>query len=133
MSYNYLESMKEDIKNYIKENHNLEEVEDLTEFEEQLNDDLWTEDSVTGNASGSYTFCRATAKEYVKDNLDLMMEMCREFDVDNETIGSKLRDDEYEWIDVSIRRYLLNQAIHEAVDELIQLMAETLGQTCPTV
>ena len=119
MKYNYLESMKADIKDYINENYDLKEIEDLTEFEEQLNDDLWIEDSVTGNASGSYTLCRATAKEYVQDNMDLMMKMCRNFDVDNETIGSKLRDEEYEWIDVSIRCYLLNQAIHETVDELI--------------
>lgn len=116
-NYSYLESMKEDIKNYITENYKKKDYENISE--EQLNDDLWIEDSVTGNASGSYTFCRATAKEYVQDNMDLVQEMANEFGIDSATIGEKFLDDEWEWFDVSIRCYLLGAAIHESLEELL--------------
>lgn len=59
MSYNYMNAMAEDIRDYITENINREDyTEDRDGLEEYLNDTLWTEDSVTGNASGSYTFNR---------------------------------------------------------------------------
>lgn len=54
--YNYIEAMKEDIKEYIKNEVTLSDYSDRDELEKHLNDTLWTEDSVTGNASGSYTF-----------------------------------------------------------------------------
>ena len=116
-NYSYLESMKSDIKDYITENYEKEDYENISE--EQLNDDLWVEDSVTGNASGSYTFCRETAKEYVQDNMDLVQEMANEFGIDKATIGEKFLDDEWEWFDVSIRCYLLGAAIHESLEELL--------------
>lgn len=114
--YDYLESMKADINEYLEENKELLEL-DREELEEKLNDDLWTNDSVTGNASGSYTFCSATAKEYVVDNMDLVTEMADEFGIDNSTLGEKFRDEEWEYFDVSIRCYLLGQAISEVLDE----------------
>ena len=120
-NYNYLEAMKEDVKEYVKNDAELT-IEDLlynrSNLEEKLHDDLWTEDSVTGNASGSYTFNREQAKEYVLDNMDLLQEMCSEFGTDAKTIGQKFLDDEWEWMDVSIRCYLLGQAISEALEEV---------------
>ena len=49
--YNYLEAMKEDILQYIRDEIDLAEFDSLEELEEKLNDDLWTVDSVTGNGS----------------------------------------------------------------------------------
>lgn len=72
--YNYLENMVEDVKEYIKNEIDFSEYEDMDELRESLNDDLWAEDSVTGNGSGSYTFNRAIAKEYVDENKDLVDE-----------------------------------------------------------
>ena len=78
MRYDYLEAVKNDIVNYIQENINLSEYtrEDL---EEKLNEDLWTCDSVTGNASGSYTFNREEAKNNLAGNGDLVREAFEEF------------------------------------------------------
>ena len=42
---------------------------------------MWNADSVTGNASGSYTFSRARAKEYVLGSTDLLKEAYEESDV----------------------------------------------------
>ena len=118
MNYNYLEAMKEDVQEYINNEINLKDFSDREELEEKLNDDLFVNDSVTGNASGSYTFNSYKAMEYVLDNMDLLEEMCGEFGVDNETIGKKFLEGAWEWMDVSIRCYLLGQAISEALDEV---------------
>ena len=79
MNYNYLEAMKEDVKEYVKNEAELT-LDDLlynrSDLEEKLHDDLWVNDSVTGNASGSY-FCNTyKSKECVLDNMDLLKEMC---------------------------------------------------------
>lgn len=126
-NYNYLESMKEDVKEYITNNAELT-IEDLiynrSELEEKLNDDLWINDSVTGNASGSYTFNSYKAKEYVLDNMNLLEDMCNEFDIDAETIGKKFLKEEWEWMDVSIRCYLLGSAISETLDDIEEEIEE---------
>lgn len=113
----YREEMAQDIRDYINENIDLEEYtrEDL---EEKLNDDLWIEDSVTGNASGSYTFNSYEAREKVLENPDLVKEMINEFCIDAQTVGEKFLDEEWEWFDVSIRCYLLGECIGTVLDDL---------------
>lgn len=114
--YNYLEAIKEDVKEYIEENIDLSEFGDIEELKEKLNEDLWINDSVTGNASGSYTCNRAKAKKYVDDNKKLVIEMAEEFDCKNQVMDWWYSDN-YEAIDCSIRCYLLSQAIDEAIEE----------------
>lgn len=111
--YDYLEAVKEDVKNYLEENGIKVTSENREELEEQLNEDLFTCDSVTGNGSGSYTFNTWRAEEYLCHNLDLLAEACEEF-------GSSMDilKDGAEACDVTIRCYLLNQAIREVLDEL---------------
>ena len=115
--YNYLEAMKQDIMDYIRNEVNTNEFASREELEESLNDDLWTVDGVTGNASGSYTFNSYTAKEYVFDNIDLLNEAITEF-CETDVIGEKFLNEEWEWMDVTIRCYLLGQAISEALDDI---------------
>jgi hypothetical protein len=117
--YNYLENMVEDVKEYIKNEIDFSEYEDMDELRESLNDDLWAEDSVTGNGSGSYTFNRAIAKEYVDENKDLVDEMMKEFDCKEKVVNWWIEDN-YEAIDVSIRCYLLGQAIEKALDDFTE-------------
>ena len=74
MAYDYREAVKEDVLEYIRNEINLEDFDTLEELEEHLNETLWTEDSVTGNASGSYTFSTYEAEENVCHNLDLLGE-----------------------------------------------------------
>lgn len=116
--YNYLESMKKDITEYINNEINLADYSDRDELESSLNDDLFTEDSVTGNASGSYTFSRAQAQEYVTDNIDLLKDACEEFGTDAALVGEWFLSDDWEKMDVTIRCYLLGQAIGEALDDM---------------
>lgn len=122
MGYNYIKSMVDDIKEYINENFTGEEIAermvDRDEWEQELNDDLFCCDSVTGNASGSYTFNSWKSKEYVTDNTDLLKEALQEFCVEGEEIAERFLNDEWEYFDVTIRCYLLGQAINEALDEI---------------
>ena len=117
MMYNYLEAIIEDVKEAIKE-YDITEFADREEFEERLNNDLWVSDSVTGNASGSYHCNSNKSMECVLDNMDLLEEMCGEFCIASATIGEKFINEEWEWMDVSIRCYLLGQAISEVLDEM---------------
>lgn len=121
--YNYYEAMKQDIREYLNDDYVWKRIEeqDITTADdlcEYLNDELWIEDSVTGNGSGSYTFNRYTAKEYVEDNLDLVREMVQEFCIDADTLCEHFLNEDYEWFDVSVRCYILGECIAEVVEEM---------------
>ena len=115
--YDYLEHMTADIIDAIRERYTDDEIrsrldDDRDELAQDLNDDLWTDDSVTGNASGSY-YCNAwRAEDAIAHNWDLIADMIDEFDA-----ADILRKGP-EAIDVSIRCYLLGQAIDAALDQL---------------
>lgn len=120
-NYNYLEAVTSDVLDYIKEEINLDEWKGNREgLEEKLNDELRTVDSVTGNASGSYTFNTWEAEENLAHNWDLLAEALDEFGQD----GTDVLRQSAEAMDVTIRCYLLGQAIAEALDELEEELAE---------
>lgn len=120
-NYNYLEAVTADVLDYIKDEINLAEWKGNRDgLEEKLNDDLWTVDSVTGNASGSY-YCNAwRAEEALAHNWDVLEEALAEFGQD----GANVIEKGAEWADVTIRCYLLGQAIAEALDTLEDDLAE---------
>ena len=110
--YNYREHVKSDILDYIAENEIKVTASNHEEVAEQLNDELWANDSVTGNASGSYTCNAWEAEENICHNLDLLKEALQEF-------GSDIADlDSAEKCDVTIRCYLLGECIEAALDEV---------------
>lgn len=111
--YNYLEAVTADVLDYIKENNITVTADNREEIEEQLRDDLWACDSVTGNGSGSYTFNSWTAETYICHNLDLLTEAGEEFGGSMDVLK-----DGAEACDVTIRCYLLPQAIAAALDEV---------------
>ena len=112
--YNYLEAVTNDAKAAILENMDMWEWHNREELEENANDWLWTADEVTGNASGSYTFSTWHAEENLCHNMDQLEEACNEFGQD---IGEAVKQGA-EYCDVTIRCYLLGQAISAAIDEL---------------
>ena len=79
-----------------------------------MNEVLFTEDSVTGNASGSYTFNTYEAEENICHNLDLLGEALEEFGSGSDyliTHGAEAAD-------VTIRCYLLGECIAAALEEI---------------
>lgn len=113
-AYDYREAVKNDILDYIEYNIDFEDFEDLDELSEQLTSDLWTEDSVTGNASGSYTCNTYQAEEYLCHNLDLLGVALEEFG----SGADYLINNGAEACDVTIRCYLLSECIAEALEEI---------------
>ena len=109
--YDYLEAVKEDVKSYIENEVELSDYSSREELESYLNDELFTNDSVTGNASGSYTFSTWQAEENICHNLDLLAEALEEFGCDENYLKKGA-----EACDVTIRCYLLGQAINEVLD-----------------
>lgn len=103
-TYNYYESVKEDIKEFLR---NTDERD-----EQALYDEMFIDDSVTGNGSGSYTFNTYEAEENLCHNMDLLQEALEEFE-DNTNI---LQNPEA--CDVTIRCYLLGQLLSEALEEI---------------
>ena len=115
--YSYYDEMASDIREAITNgDYNLRDYSDRDEAEEKLNDAMWIDDSITGNASGSYTMNRNTAREYVTDNLDLLKEAAQEFGC-TDRADRWLFDEEWEDADVTIRCYLLGQALSAVLDE----------------
>ena len=111
--YNYLEAIKEDVREYINNEIELSDFGSLEELEEKLNDILWINDSVTGNASGSY-YCNSwKAEEALSHNWDLLAEALENFGQD----GTDILKKGAEAMDVTIRCYLLGQAIAEVLEE----------------
>ena len=115
--YDYYEVVKEDIREYIEDNIDFEEYESLEELEEYLNDVLWVTDSVTGNASGSYTFSTYKAMENLVYNLDLLGEAFECFSCEVSDV-SKTLGQGAEACDVTIRCYLLSECIQSVLEEM---------------
>lgn len=124
--YDYYEAVRKDVIEAIRNNYSPEEIrealEDRDAFHETLHDELWIDDSVTGNASGSYYCNTWKAEEAIAHNLDLLGEALQEFGCGPEYLIEK----GVEAADVTIRCYLLGPAISEALDEL---EAEEDGET----
>lgn len=119
--YFYDLEVASDALEYIKSNYTKQEIRqhlqttsDRDEWAEELHDKMWVADEVTGNASGSY-YCNAwKAEEALCHNLDLLHDALEEFGCSDVNILEKGA----EWADVSIRCYLLGQAISQALDNL---------------
>lgn len=107
MRYNYYESIKEDILNYYTE-------EQLQKDYNELYDEMFIDDSITGNASGSYTFNAYEAEENLCHNMDLLTEACEMFGCD---VSEEIERGP-ETCDVTIRCYLLGQVLQEIKDEI---------------
>lgn len=119
MEYDYREVVKEDVVEQVKDGYKenslrIYKEEGRDALEEYLNDELWIDDQVTGNVSGSYTFNTWKAEENLCHNMSLLEEACDEFEQD---VGEAVKRGA-EYCDVTIRCYLLAGAISEAIDEL---------------
>ena len=124
-TYDYEGAVLEDVKAAILEslrNGQYVDYDDLEDAQDEIQEDLWADDGVTGNASGSYTFNAFMAELYLVNNGDLYDEAIDEF-------GGKY-DRSPEARDITIRCHLLGSAIQEALDseDIIAAFEEAKGQ-----
>lgn len=113
--YDYREAETADIVEYIEDEIDLDDFDDIDELREKLYDDLWTEDSVTGNGSGSYYCNSYRAEKSLAGNLDLLAEALEEFGCTDNAF-EYIRDAEK--ADVTVRCYILGECIEKALEEL---------------
>ena len=111
--YNYLENIKDDVKNYIDENIDFSNYDNMKSFTESLYDELFDSDKVTGGGSNSYTYDRETAEGYLKGNLDLLSEAGETTDKS----CSQILKEGAEACDVAIRCSLLLKALNEVLKD----------------
>jgi len=111
--YDYQQAVKDDIRQYIEDHDVKVTTSNREELESSLYDEMFISDSVTGNASGSYTFNTWQAEENLCHNLDLLKEACDAFGDEGTNILESA-----EGCDVTIRCYLLGQVLGEVLDEL---------------
>lgn len=112
--YDYRAQVKSDIEDYIKDSVDMSNYDSREEMEDDLNDKLFLADSVTGNASGSYTCNAWKAEENLCHNLDLLQDACESFGDDSFDILEKGA----EAADVTIRCYLVPQELSDVLDEM---------------
>lgn len=112
--YDYMDAMVEDIMNVFDDYD--WDTDDRDSLYEQMHDVLWVDDSVTGNGSGSYFFDRGEARDAIRGNEETLIEAIEEFGGDPKDYKKALTDPE--WADVTIRCYLLDQAIDRVLDNL---------------
>lgn len=126
MTYNYREALQADIRAWLAENPIPDDLGIYYDAEEYLHETLWDVSEVTGN--GNYDGCNGyddlhegvDFEVFVKDNLELAVEALREFGSkafieDNWIIDENLTPYRAEFIDVTIRVYLLGEAIAEVL------------------
>lgn len=128
MSYNYHDAIKDDCETAIKEylDYHKDEVKGMSKetLKQKFHDAFWIDDSVTGNASGSYTFCTFEAEQNIAGNWDLLGEAMSEFGCECNAIEKGA-----EWADVTIRCYLLGEGIDKAMDELEELIDKAIEES----
>lgn len=117
--YNYLEEVKDSVVDYLVENGDYMLEQGIDIFNPNvLYEELRDEDSVTGNASGSYTMNRETAKGYILDGDNLQLAAEAYIGLESvEQFAKDVSDNNYEYLDVTIRIFLLPQAIDLALKE----------------
>ena len=115
MLYNYHIAVKDDIREYIKENYGSV----TEEMRNDVFDEVFGDDSVTGNASGSYTMNRAIAKEYVIENIDLLNRVVNEYGFDKKDIGEQFLSEQWEYLDVLIRLCLVREYFDDIFSEFL--------------
>lgn len=113
--YNYYEEVLQAVEEAVNNGYSPEMLEpvDLEDYVEKLNDTLWIDDSVTGNASGSF-FCNAyKAEEALAGNWGLAVKALGYF-----CCGEVFNAFEKgaEWVDCVVRCYLLSQCINDYIE-----------------
>ena len=122
----YIDAVTDDARKVIEwgeYDHLIEGATDATEVTDDIMDELWIDDAVTGNGSGSYTMCRDTAAEYAGEVIidDDFIAECEGACVD---LGRMLADGP-EAVDVTARCLALGFAF----DEIRDAVADRLERT----
>lgn len=116
--YSYQKSVKSDIREYLKDELDVGMFGLLIQGDddtiETVREQLFEDDSITGNASGSYTMNTLKAEENLVGNWNLLEEAMSEFDLHVNPIKKGA-----EWCDSLIRCYLVDWCFNETLNDIV--------------
>lgn len=128
----YRTEVREAIEQYLEDNEyfiNMADFDTAEDFAEWLNDTLWTEDSVTGNASGSFTFNSYEAKEKVFADMETVTEALKEFCCgQSEEVADAFLNERWEFLDVTARCYVLGECIADYISDNEEAINEAIAE-----
>ena len=124
--YDYREAVCDDIRQWLEDHEDFKNEyadengvwlreDNKDEIASALSDIFWLDDSVTGNASGSYTCNAWVAEENLCHNLDLLGEALTDFCCEPDYLVKKGS----EACDVTIRCWLLGECIDKVLDDIL--------------
>lgn len=116
--YSYPSHVKQDIKEFIEKRLDSGTFGMLIQGDEDtiqdVEDLMFDQDEITGNASGSYTFNTFKAEQNLMGNWDLLKEAKEELQPNVDLIEKGP-----EFCDVMIRCYLLDWCFNKALGEIV--------------
>lgn len=117
--YDYLEAITNDIECWMDKDgdpFDISQFENREEAAEFLYDELWSEDSITGNGPDGYDSENA-CEEYLCHNIDLIIDACDTFGVNYADLRMRYKKGTFAiYLDCTIRCYLLGQAVNNALE-----------------
>lgn len=123
-NFNYSEDVKESVINFIQDEiDKLDFLESIKKqnFYDCYYDDLFIDDSITGNASGSYYCNTMKAKESCLSDIETIEDAVNDSFIDmNKHFG------EWEYIDVSARCYVLSSVLSEIESDIYDFYDNTI-------
>lgn len=105
--YDYIANMKSDISEYLAD----AKITLNDDNYEDIYDELFDRDEITGNTSGSYTMDRDTARAMVIENIDILKSAVVEYYVNADMVSNWFLTNNWEAFDVVIRCHLLREAM----------------------
>ena len=108
-TYDYREAIQDDIKDWLA-TEDIKLYLSRDEMYEDLYEQMWASDAITGNKSGSYTDAWH-AEEFLCHNFDLLKDAFRDFGCDYERLF------EPEFCDLTIRCYLLGECLSNVLED----------------
>ena len=126
MNYNdYYQQVKNDAIDAIDEQFDCGYWDGNTEWD-VVYDNIFVDDAVTGNGSGSYFFNAAKAREAVADAIwdEKILNALSEIGISGDRIAQYLRDNDAESLDVCIRCAMLGEVYGEIEDYFSDRVSE---------
>lgn len=115
--YDYYKVIAKDIFFYIKDNGLFpKQNESMSQYIDRLSDELWDEDSITGNG-GLFYDTEDNCLDYVAHNLDLYFQAATDWDSFPKAHDEWIYVNPGQYMDCTIRCYLLEQCIAQVVNE----------------
>ena len=118
--YNYRENIKKDIMQYIKDNINIEDFDDVEDFKIYLAKILLIPNEITGEINNSYTNDSVLSEIFLVGNLSLLSKSLEYFHNTNNINITNILNRGAEYCDMIVRKYILETSIDEILNQIVE-------------